>query len=91
MTRVYVGGLTDRASERELDDEVRKRVKKKETRSSLCDGKRRRRRPGCFFFSHAHHFLPTPLTRNHPPVRPLWPHPQHLDRSQAPRVCFHRV
>ena len=29
MTRVYVGGLTDRANERDLDDEVRKRVKTK--------------------------------------------------------------
>lgn len=37
MTRVYVGGLTDRASERELDDEVRKkRATKQLSMDDVC-------------------------------------------------------
>lgn len=76
MTRVYVGGLSDRANERELDDEVRKGVKKSCKENKGGDGGQ-----AVFPFLCQPPFLFRPLPKTPTPVRPLRPHQQHLDRA----------
>jgi len=95
--RIYVGGLTDRTSERELDDEVwfgEERERNEIERGAEATTKRQNDdgdgQAGRSFLMLIRR---RPLSCNQilPPVRPLRPHPQHLDRTQAPGVRVHRV